>query len=142
VLFIDLDHFEHINDSLGHPAGDHVLREVARRLRQVIRADDTVSRQDGDKFVILRNRLADARNAARVVEKIIAIIERDLGFYERELHIFTSIGIAIFPRDACDPKSLIKQADTALYRARQSGRGGFSYFSWRMSGRAEKRLAL
>ncbi|MFA6231964.1 MAG: EAL domain-containing protein [Rhodanobacter sp.] len=142
LLFIDLDHFKHINDSLGHPAGDHVLKEVARRLRDVIRPDDTVSRQGGDEFVILLNRLRDVRDVARVAEKIIAAIEQGIMFDERELHISASIGIAIFPEDARDAKTLMKQADTALYHAKQSGRGVFSYFTQRMSERAEQRLAL
>lgn len=118
------------------------MKEVAKRLRQVIRADDTVSRQGGDEFVILLNRLGDARDAARVAKNIIATIEQDIGLDGRELHISASIGIAIFPDDARDPKSLMKQADTALYHAKQNGRGGFSYFTRRMSERAERRLAL
>ena len=142
LLFIDLDHFKHINDSLGHPAGDHVLKEVARRLREVIRPDDTVSRQGGDEFVILLNRIRYQRDAARVAEKIIAVIEQEIVLDERELHISASIGIAIFPDDARDTKTLMKQADTALYHAKQSGRGVFSYFTQRMSERAEQRLAL
>jgi len=142
VLFIDLDHFKHINDSLGHPAGDHVLKEVARRLRQVVRPDDTVSRQGGDEFVILLKRLRDVHDVARVAEKIIGTIEQGIMFDERELHISASIGIAIFPEDARDAKTLMKQADTALYHAKQCGRGVFSYFTQRMSERAEQRLAL
>ena len=142
VLFIDLDHFKHINDSLGHPAGDHVLKEVARRLREVIRPDDTVSRQGGDEFVILLNRIRYQRDAARVAEKIIAAIEQVIPFDKRELHISSSIGIAIFPDDSRDAKTLMKQADTALYHAKKSGRGVFSYFTQRMSERAEQRLAL
>ena len=142
LLFIDLDHFKHINDSLGHPAGDHVLKEVARRLREVIRPDDTVSRQGGDEFVILLSRLRDVRDVARVSEKIIAAIEQVILFDGRELHISASIGIAIFPEDSSDAKTLMKQADTALYHAKQSGRGVFSYFTQRMSERAEQRLAL
>jgi len=142
LLFVDLDHFKHINDSLGHPAGDHVLREVARRLRQVVRPDDTVSRQGGDEFVILLNRLADLRDAARVAEKIIASIEHDIPFEGRALHVSASVGIATFPEDALDAETLMKQADTALYHAKQSGRGRFSYFTRSMSERAEQRLAL
>ncbi len=142
LLFIDLDHFKHINDSLGHPAGDHVLKEVARRLREVIRPDDTVSRQGGDEFVILLNRIRYQRDAARVAEKIITAIEQVILFDKRELHISASIGIAIFPDDSRDAKTLMKQADTALYHAKQSGRGVFSYFTQRMSERAEQRLAL
>ncbi len=142
LLFIDLDHFKHINDSLGHHAGDYVLKEVAWRLREVIRPDDTVSRQGGDEFVILLNHLRDGGDVARVAEKIIASIEQPIVFDKRELHISASIGIAIFPDDAREAKTLMKQADTALYHAKQSGRGVFSYFTQHMSERAEQRLAL
>ena len=142
VLFIDLDHFKHINDSLGHTAGDHVLKEIARRLRQVIRPDDTVSRQGGDEFVVLLNRLHDVRDAARVAEKIIAAIEQAIIFDDRDLRVSASVGIAIFPEDSVDSKILMKQADTALYHAKQCGRSGFSYFTRNMSERAEQRLAM
>lgn len=142
LLFVDLDHFKHINDSLGHPAGDHVLKEVAGRLRRVIRTGDTVSRQGGDEFVILLTRLNDLRDAARVSEKIIAAIERDIIFDERELRVSASVGIAIFPEDSSDTKTLMKQADTALYHAKHSGRGRYSYFNPKMSERAEQRLML
>lgn len=142
LLFIDLDHFKNINDSLGHPAGDHVLGEIAIRLRRVIRMDDTVSRQGGDEFMVLLNRLNDLRDAARVSEEIIAAIERDIIFDGRELHVSASIGIAIFPEDSSDTRTLMKQADTALYHAKQSGRGRYSYFTQKMSQRAEQRLML
>ncbi|RAP59140.1 EAL domain-containing protein [Oleiagrimonas sp. MCCC 1A03011] len=142
LLFIDLDHFKNINDSLGHLAGDHVLREVGRRLCTCVRGDDTVSRQGGDEFVILLSRLGDPRDAARIAEKIIQAIENVIAFEDRELHISASVGIAMFPQDSTDTRTLMKQADTALYHAKQSGRSRFSYFTESMSEKAEQRLAL
>ncbi|WP_052394951.1 bifunctional diguanylate cyclase/phosphodiesterase [Oleiagrimonas soli] len=142
LLFIDLDHFKNINDSLGHLAGDHVLREVARRLRSSVRSDDTVSRQGGDEFVILLNRLGDPRDAARLAEKAIGAIEQIIPFEDRELHISGSVGIAMFPQDSTDTRTLMKQADTALYHAKQTGRARYSYFTQTMSEKAEERLAI
>jgi diguanylate cyclase (GGDEF)-like protein/PAS domain S-box-containing protein len=142
VLFIDLDHFKKINDSLGHQAGDNVLQEVAKRLSDIVRGDDTVSRQGGDEFVVLLHRLADPRDAARVAEKLIAAIERPILFEGQELDLSASVGIALFPQDSRDLETLMKQADTALYHAKQSGRGCYSYFTHLMSARAEERMRM
>ncbi|WP_329742199.1 EAL domain-containing protein [Dyella sp. A6] len=142
VMFVDLDHFKHINDSLGHPAGDQVLKTVSERLRLAVRPDDTVSRQGGDEFVILLNQLADPRDAARVAERIIQSLESGVELNGQKLHLSASIGISMFPLDSNDSKSLLKQADTALYHAKQAGRGRFSYFTESMSEKAEQRLAL
>jgi diguanylate cyclase (GGDEF)-like protein/PAS domain S-box-containing protein len=142
VMFVDLDHFKNINDSLGHQAGDHVLKVVAERLSGAVRPDDTVSRQGGDEFVILLNRLADPSDAARVAEKIIGSLEKGVELDGRQMHLSASVGIAMYPEDSADAKTLLKQADTALYHAKQAGRGRFSYFAESMSERAEQRLAL
>ena len=142
LLFVDLDFFKNINDTLGHQAGDKVLQEVARRLVDVVRADDTVSRQGGDEFVLLLVRLADPRDAARVAEKLILAIEQPFHVEGQALHISASVGIALFPQDARDVKTLMKQADTALYHAKQSGRGRYSYFTGVMSEKAEQRMRM
>jgi diguanylate cyclase (GGDEF)-like protein len=142
VLFVDLDHFKNINDSLGHQAGDYVLQEVAKRLVSVVRADDTVSRQGGDEFVLLLGRLGDPRDAARVAQKLIAEIEKPVIFQDKDLHFSASVGIALFPQDSTGIETLMKQADTALYHAKQSGRGRYSYFTELMSVQADKRLRM
>jgi diguanylate cyclase (GGDEF)-like protein/PAS domain S-box-containing protein len=142
LLFMDLDHFKRINDTLGHEGGDEVLQLLARRLADVVRPDDTVSRQGGDEFVLLLPRLADPHGAARVAEKAIAAIEQPIQLKGRTLHISASVGIALFPQDAADAKTLIKQADTALYHAKRAGRGRFHYFTDAMSSKAEQRMQV
>ncbi len=142
LLFVDLDFFKHINDTLGHQAGDKVLQEVARRLVEAVRADDTVSRQGGDEFVLLLVRLADPRDAARVAEKLIQAVELPILVEGQELRISASVGIALFPQDARDIKTLMKQADTALYHAKEAGRGRYSYFTGTMSEKAEQRMRM
>ena len=142
LLFVDLDFFKHINDSLGHQVGDRVLQEVAGRLARVVRPDDTVSRQGGDEFVVLLSRLKDPSDAARVAEKLIGAVERPLEIDGRTLHVSASIGVALFPQDGDDIRTLMKQADTALYAAKQAGRRRFSYFTQVMSERADQRMRL
>ena len=140
LLYLDLDFFKHINDSLGHPAGDYVLKEVASRLVAGVRDDDTVSRQGGDEFVLLLTRLADPRDAARVAEKLIRSIEEPIPFEGKDLHVSASIGIALYPQDGRDVQTVMKQADTALYCAKDAGRCRYSYFTDVMSARAEQRM--
>ena len=142
LLFVDLDFFKKINDTLGHQAGDKVLQEVARRLVDAVRADDTVSRQGGDEFVLLLVRLADPRDAARVAEKLILAVEQPFHVEGQVLHISASVGIALFPQDARDIKTLMTQADTALYHAKEAGRGRYSYFTGVMSERADQRMRV
>ncbi|MCY7354288.1 MAG: EAL domain-containing protein [Lysobacter sp.] len=140
LLYLDLDHFKPINDKLGHPVGDRVLQEVASRLRAGVREDDTVSRQGGDEFVLLLVRLADPRDAARVAEKLINAIEEPIQVDGQELSISASIGIALFPQDGRDTRTLTKQADAALYHAKEGGRGRYSYFTDIMGASAEERM--
>ncbi|WP_462115364.1 sensor domain-containing protein, partial [Lysobacter xanthus] len=140
VLYIDLDKFKPINDTLGHPVGDKVLQEVAQRLRDCVREDDTVSRQGGDEFVLLLQRLADPRDAARVAEKLIRSVEQPILVDGQELRVGASVGISLFPQDSREARSLMKQADTALYHVKQTGRGRFSYFTDVMGESAETRI--
>lgn len=142
VMFIDLDHFKIINDSLGHPAGDLVLQEVARRLVAAVRNDDTVSRQGGDEFMVLLMRLFDPRDAARVAEKLFEAMRVPIEVEGRQLYVNISIGIALFPQDASEGHLLTRHSDTALYHAKQSGRNRYSYFESGMSQKAENRLLL
>jgi len=140
VLYIDLDKFKPINDTLGHPVGDKVLQEVAQRLRACVRDDDTVSRQGGDEFVLLLQRLADPRDAARVAEKLIRSVQEPILHDGHELRVGASVGISLFPQDARDTRTLMKQADTALYHVKETGRGRYSYFTDLMGERAEARM--
>ncbi|WP_166636876.1 sensor domain-containing protein [Cognatilysobacter terrigena] len=140
VLYIDLDKFKPINDTLGHPMGDKVLQEVAQRLRDCVREDDTVSRQGGDEFVLLLQRLADPRDAARVAEKLIRSVEQPIMLDGHELRVGASVGISLFPQDSREARALMKQADTALYHVKETGRGRYSYFTDLMGERAEARM--
>lgn len=142
VIFLDLDKFKTINDSLGHQIGDYVLQEMARRLLAAVRDDDTVSRQGGDEFVVLLERLGDPRDAARVAQKILDAMRAPVAVEGHLLHVSVSIGIALFPQDSSDAQTLLMQADTALYHAKQAGRDQFSYFSSSMSEKAALRLRL
>jgi diguanylate cyclase (GGDEF)-like protein/PAS domain S-box-containing protein len=142
LMFIDLDHFKTINDSLGHQVGDRVLQEVARRLMSTVRDDDTVSRQGGDEFVVLLERLSDPRDAARVAQKLLQAMRTPIDAEGHELYVSLSIGIALFPQDSSEAQTLMMQADTALYHSKQAGRNRFSYFSTGMSEKAAARLRL
>jgi diguanylate cyclase (GGDEF)-like protein/PAS domain S-box-containing protein len=142
LLFVDLDLFKHINDSLGHHAGDWVLRAIADRLVHAVRDADTVSRQGGDEFVVLLPRVVDQDELERMALHLIRTIEQPLRYGTRALHVSASVGITVFPQNGTDSKTLIKQADTALYHAKQTGRGRFSLFTAAMGERADQRLQL
>ncbi|WP_189446896.1 sensor domain-containing protein [Cognatilysobacter xinjiangensis] len=142
VLYIDLDKFKPINDTLGHPVGDRVLQEVSARLKACVREDDTVSRQGGDEFVLLLQRLADPRDAARVAEKLIRSVEQPIMLDGHELRVGASVGIALYPQDSREARTLMKQADTALYHVKETGRGRYSYFTDVMGESAEARMRV
>ena len=142
VLFLDVDNFKTINDSLGHQVGDLLLQEIAQRLVACVRDDDTVSRQGGDEFVVLLDRLNDPRDAARVADKMLRALHEPIEADGHSLHVTLSIGIALFPQDASDARTLLMQADTALYHAKRAGRDQYCYFSNNMSDKASSRLQL
>jgi diguanylate cyclase (GGDEF)-like protein len=120
VLFLDLDGFKHINDSLGHPIGDELLQSVAQRLTACVRDSDTVSRQGGDEFVVLLSEIEHAEDAARSAEKLLLALAAPHGIGEKDLHITTSIGISIYPDDGRTRKSR-SVADTAITTPRRKG---------------------
>ena len=142
LLFVDLDLFKHINDSLGHTAGDWVLQTIAQRLVELVGRQDTVSRQGGDEFILLLPEIPGDDAAADLAERLIRTIEQPLPFGEGALHVSASVGVTLFPLHGTDPKLLVKQADTALYHAKQAGRGRYSVFTTAMSERADQRLRL
>jgi diguanylate cyclase (GGDEF)-like protein/PAS domain S-box-containing protein len=142
ILFIDLDRFKEVNDLLGHAAGDRVLQDVAERLIACVRDGDTVARVAGDKFVVMLVGLHQVEGAAVVAEKIIATVSAACQIEGSELHIFPSIGVAIFPDDGHDPDTLLRNADIAMSHAKQGGGGRYSFFTAQMQEAASRRLAL
>jgi diguanylate cyclase (GGDEF)-like protein/PAS domain S-box-containing protein len=128
VMFLDLDRFKQINDTLGHEAGDECLKEVARRLRQCVRASDTVARMGGDEFTILLPEIAEKGDVRMVGQKILDAMKTPLLLAGQEVIITTSIGISLFPRDGRDGETLLKHADAAMYRVKGSGRAGMFFF--------------
>jgi diguanylate cyclase (GGDEF)-like protein/PAS domain S-box-containing protein len=142
VLFIDLDRFKYINDSLGHQVGDLLLKEVATRMYACIRKGDTLSRLGGDEFVVTLEGLQHAEDAAQVATKIIKALARPFDVAGHTLTTSCSIGIAIFPLDADDDRSLMKNADTAMYHAKEKGRNNYQFFSPDMNVRAVERHNL
>jgi len=141
VMFVDLDHFKDINDSLGHSIGDIFLVEVARRLLHVLREEDTASRLGGDEFILMLPD-SDAQGAARVAEKVLNTITEPYRIEQYDLAVTASIGIALFPEDGADLESLSKSADTAMYRAKQDGRNGYRFFTAEMQARATRNMKL
>jgi diguanylate cyclase (GGDEF)-like protein len=141
VMFIDLDHFKDINDTLGHSIGDQILMEVARRLKAVLREEDSLSRQGGDEYVVILPR-SDADSAALVASKLIEAVTRPCHIEQHELIVTPSIGIAIYPHDGTDIETLSKNADSAMYRAKQEGRNDFRFYSPEMQMQSARNLQL
>lgn len=142
VLFIDLDRFKTINDTLGHPAGDALLQQVGERLSSTLRKQDTVGRVGGDEFLVLLLELRDAEDAAHVAEKILAALSIPFTVDGHELHISASVGISLYPRDGVRAAPLVQYADTALYLAKEEGRDTFRFFSPELDARIHDRLHL
>ncbi len=141
VMFLDLDHFKDINDTLGHSAGDHLLIEIAKRLTAMLREEDTVTRLGGDEFILLFPG-TDGSGAAQVAEKLIHSITQAFSTPAQELNVSASIGIAIYPDDGEDFETLSKNADTAMYRVKQEGRNGYRFFTAEMQARSARKLQL
>ncbi len=142
VLFLDLDGFKHINDSLGHSTGDKLLQCVAARLRDCVRAPDTVSRQGGDEFVILLQGVRKAEDAIIAANRILEAVAIPHFVEHRELHVTTSIGVSLYPGDGQNAETLIKNADTAMYQAKENGRQGYKFFRPEMNARAVERQSI
>lgn len=142
LLYIDLDRFKLINDSLGHPVGDALLQEVAHRLQSMVRASDTVSRLGGDEFLMLVDELEDVEDAARVAQKILDVLALPCRVAGQELRITPSIGISLYPDDSTDMNVLIKNADIAMYQAKEGGRNAYQFHTGDLNLRASERLEL
>ncbi len=142
VLFVDLDRFKTINDSLGHALGDKLLMEVAYRLRNILRESDTIARNGGDEFVIVAENLNDVRESFIVSEKIISAMSEIFKIDGHDIHIGASIGVSIYPIDATDALELLKMSDTAMYCAKENGSNRFEFYSSHMSSQIKDRLEL
>lgn len=142
VLFLDIDRFKVVNDNLGHAAGDRFLRRVAERLVRSVRACDTVVRLGGDEFVILLGEIHQAEDVGRVARKILDNLSRPYELDQREIFTTASIGASVYPTDGTDGETLLRHADTAMYRAKSLGGDVFRIFSPAMSRRASERLGL
>jgi diguanylate cyclase (GGDEF)-like protein/PAS domain S-box-containing protein len=142
VLFLDIDRFKHINDSLGHGIGDRLLRSIAQRLLGCVRASDTVSRQGGDEFVILLSELTNAEDATICADKILETLRTPHRIDEHDVHVTASIGIVTYPDDGADCETLMKHADFAMYHAKDNGRDNRQFFKRDLSLRAVKRQSL
>jgi diguanylate cyclase (GGDEF)-like protein/PAS domain S-box-containing protein len=139
VLFLDLDGFKHINDSLGHSFGDKLLQSVARRLVDCVRESDTVSRQGGDEFVVLLSDAEQWEDAASTAKRLLRTVAEAHLVDGHVLHITTSIGVSVYPDDGLDAETLIKNADTAMYHAKENGRDCYQFFAPAMNIRAVER---
>jgi diguanylate cyclase (GGDEF)-like protein/PAS domain S-box-containing protein len=142
VLFLDLDRFKHINDSLGHVVGDRLLQSVARRLLSCVRSSDTVGRQGGDEFVVLLWEVRRAEDAGIAAAKILEALRKPHLIDEHELHITASIGIVTYPEDGTDVETLMKKADLAMYHAKQTRHDSYQFFKPEMNARAIERQSL
>lgn len=142
VLFLDLDRFKYINDTLGHEAGDKLLQEVARRLKACLRDSDTAARLGGDEFVVLLPELEEEKYGSFVAQKILTAIARPFNLLGQEFRITASIGISVYPLDGMDEQTLTKNADIAMYHAKQEGKNNFQFYSEKINTNSLERLTL
>jgi len=142
VFFLDLDRFKDINDSLGHSTGDGLLKAVAERIRRCVREGDTVARFGGDEFTLMIPKIDEVEDAAKIAQKILETLKIPFSINERELFVTTSVGISIYPNDGTDPETLVRNADSAMYRAKDQGRDNYQLYAPAMNARALERLAL
>ena len=142
VYFIDLDHFKNVNDSLGHHVGDRLLNEVASQMQAQLRKADTIARLGGDEFIVLVEEIDGAHDAALVAEKLASIFQKPIPLEGHELYVTSSIGICLYPLDGADPNTLVRNADAAMYRAKNHGRNQFHFYEQEMTAYAFERLEL
>lgn len=142
ILFVDLDRFKAVNDTYGHAAGDDLLRQVAKRMQSCVRGSDTVGRLSGDEFAVMLSNLAKTEDAGMVAQKIVESLAATFNLNGQQAHISASIGIALYPSDGKDPDALLKNADTAMYRAKSQGRNGYQFYLPQMNERLIQRQQL
>lgn len=142
IMFLDMDRFKNVNDSLGHEIGDLLLQAVSKRLLECVRRNDSVSRQGGDEFIVVLRDIADEAAAAHVADKILTTVGGLYIIGTHEMHITPSIGISLFPDDGSQVEDLIRNADTAMYQAKENGRANYQFFTPEMIRRTHERLSL
>ncbi len=142
LLFLDLDRFKNINDGLGHPVGDGLLIEAAKRLMTVVRTEDTIARLGGDEFVVIVERVTKSEDAAILAQKLVEAFQEPIKVDEHELLVTMSIGIGMYPSDGDDVPTLVKNADAALYRAKEEGRNCFQFYTADLTANVFERLAM
>ncbi|HVR43158.1 MAG TPA: EAL domain-containing protein [Thermoanaerobaculia bacterium] len=142
VLFLDIDRFKQINDSLGHTQGDHLLKSAADRVRKSVREEDTIARFGGDEFAVLIHVLGRAEHAGKIARKLLDTLASPFALGEREIFITASVGVSVFPNDGLDAESLFKNADTAMYRAKHHGGDNYQFYTASMNSRALEMLEL
>lgn len=142
VVFIDLDRFKNVNDTFGHEFGDLLLQEFAQKLQENLRSDDTVSRQGGDEFTLILNNFHSQQDMVPLIRRLQSALEKPLTIQGQELHVSMSIGIAVYPEDGETPDELLKNADNAMYNAKEKGKNNFQFFSDDMAFSASRKIAL
>ncbi|RRQ21077.1 sensor domain-containing protein [Thiohalobacter thiocyanaticus] len=142
ILFIDLDRFKNINDSLGHSMGDEILIEAARRLKQLLREEDTVARLGGDEFIVILDEVGHSQDVITLGSRIMELFREPFVFGLHTLHVTASIGISVYPEDGRDTDTLIKNADAAMYRAKEQGRDNFQFYTQELTNSAFERILL
>jgi len=142
VMFLDLDNFKTINDTLGHTIGDKLLQSVSRRLSGCLREGDTIARLGGDEFVLLLPQIQHEEDAAKVAKKVLESLKPPFSYEGQDLHVTTSIGISLYPHDGKDVQTLLKNADAALYRAKEEGKNNYQLYTPALNAKAFERLSL
>jgi diguanylate cyclase (GGDEF)-like protein len=142
LMFLDLDHFKEINDTLGHAAGDYLLISVTKRLQSCVRETDTIARLGGDEFTIILDSIQQSENAGMIAGKILQALAEPFLISEHQVYITSSIGITLYPKDATNLEEMIKYADTAMYKAKEKGRNNYQYFTDSINAEVAKAIAL
>jgi diguanylate cyclase (GGDEF)-like protein/PAS domain S-box-containing protein len=141
VMFLDLDRFKLINDTMGHNLGDLLLKDVAERIRQTLREEDTIARQGGDEFLVLLPEIRDEQEVVSVAERILGVFTQPILLDDNEIYMSTSIGISLYPNDGSEMETLVKQADTAMYYAKEQGKNNYQFFTAGLNIKANQRLS-
>jgi diguanylate cyclase (GGDEF)-like protein len=142
ILFIDLDRFKNVNDSLGHRIGDELLKLISRRLALALRKGDFLARLGGDEFTVLLENMTETEGARQVATKLLDVIEQPYWVHGHLVHVSASIGLALFPDDGDDPDTLLKNADVAMYRAKEAGKNVYQFFAQEMGAHQQEKMAL
>ncbi len=142
VLFLDLDRFKNVNDSLGHDLGDHLLQAAAKRIQNCIRDEDTLARWGGDEFIILLPHLTQEEDVVSILERCKKVLEEVFTIRKHDISISASIGVSFYPKDGTDPVTLLKNADSAMYSAKYSGRNSYCFYTSQMNEKAVEHLSL